>query len=407
MKKVLCLLFLIVSLSVFAQSESEANTLEHLMRKVPDNDPVSFWIALNKHPQYIAVEKALKNKTKSMMEAQSNLPNIDRFRVEFRKALSEVALQDEKVRELINRIEDITKLGSISPYIKFYVVPDNTPQAVMSIDGTCRINSYWLNPGIKSEELVGICCHEAAHYLLFHHLRDVWKKVKAAKRNAFWAEFGTVFTAVAYAGSQINAAQYGVAQSSQAQQQMYNSIQNAGIIAYNKGQWYAENRQKWLYMRETETEADVVAFWFMEKNGIDPKHFINVLRKLAPYEPKLTKQQKKVSNHPELSERIKLLEKLYKKHHNTNQQQNVVLSKYNQSISAEIDSLENYKYYIDKRDFLHSKSTCMWLISAGLDHPSTIKQLEKKPRICKYCIDKNIEEMIKMEIESNPLLNVK
>ncbi len=311
MKQLLLLLLVTLSGPVFAQYSDEISTIEKLVRDVPNNDPKAFWMALKNHPQLNEAKKAISKKKKSMVETLNSMPDVSNVRNVVRK----LAIYTEETRALIDRMDDITKLESTFPRIKMYVVPDNTPNARMALEGTCMINSYWLNPDVKTEELVGVCCHEAAHYLLMHQVRDLWKKIKAAKRNAFWAELGTGLAAGAYAYSQINAAQNGVAQSYQAQQQMYNNIAQAGVNAYNEGQWYAENRQKWLYMRQTETEADVVAFWFMEKNGIDPIHLINAFKKMEPYEPVLTKEQKKELDHPELSKRIRLLEKLYRKYH--------------------------------------------------------------------------------------------
>lgn len=314
MKRILFLMMLLVSLHVQAQYDDEfAKTIRDVIKDVPENSAREFWLTLAKnHPQNIEVNKAIKEQKKSMVEALSTFSSLDGLR----DVVSKRAINSSDAIELIHYIEEITKIGSAIPRIQFFVVEDNTPNAGIYRDGTCEINSYWIDSGTRIEELIAICCHEIAHFVLTHQIRDVWKTVKAAKRNAAWAEIGTGLAMGVYAGSQMYAAQYGVQQSSEAQQQMYNNLAKAGMYAYYDGQWIAENRQKFKYRKESETEADETAFWFMEKNGIDPIHLINVFKRMEKDGVKLTKEQLKTDDHPEMSKRIKHIEKLYNKYHN-------------------------------------------------------------------------------------------
>lgn len=315
MKNILVALFVLFCIPVSAQFLSDAAIVEGIYKKIPNNDPCAFWMTLSQeHPQNIAIMKAIKNRKKSMVQAFNEL-NLQRPEY-IRSYVSRRSINTPEAKELIKSIERIVNAERSFPAIKFFVVEDHTQNACMFYDGSCAINSYWLNSDAKIEELVALCCHETAHYALIHVIRDAWKKVKAAKRNAIWAEIGTGLAMGVYAGSQMYSAQYGVAQSNEAQQQMYNNITAAGINAYNEGQWIAEFRQKFKYKRETETEADEVAFWFMEKNDIDPIHLINLFKKMGSDKVRLTREEKKTSEHPEMSKRIKHLEKMYKRYHN-------------------------------------------------------------------------------------------
>ena len=79
-------------------------------------------------------------------------------------------------------------------------------------------------------------------------------------------------------------------------------------------------------------EADETAFWFLERNGVDPKHFINFLIKMNRRTPSYLKKIKtKYSSHPDISKRIQHLEKLYRKYHNNNFMPNKLLKEYNES----------------------------------------------------------------------------
>ena len=315
MKKSLVFLMISFTLTSFAQYDNLAYDIEKIVKNVPDNDPVGFWKALkSNHPQNEEMRNALKNNKKSLIDALSSLPSIKGIR----NYVENKSITNNKANGLIKILEDVTKIGDAYPDVKLFVVNDDSPNAGMYPDGTCEINSYWLSNNACMEELVAISCHEIGHFIMQHRIRDTWKTVKAANRNQIWAQIGTGIAMGAYAGSQIYAAQNGVAQSNQAQQQMYGNIVKAGVQASYEGLWYAENRQKFGYERESEAESDIIAFWFMEKNGIDPIYIIKLYKKFEEDSPKYTKEQRKILSHPEWIKRVKVLEKLYKKHHKTN-----------------------------------------------------------------------------------------
>ena len=315
MRRVFLFLFISFTLCTFAQYDDVAYTIEKIVKNVPNNDPVAFWKALKRdHPQNEKMRKALDKNKKSLMEAMATLPSLRGIR----NYVENKSIRGIKANELINIIEDVTQIGVAYPDVKMFVVKDDSPNAGMYPDGTCEINSYWLSNNASLEELVAISCHEIGHFIMQHRIRDTWKTVKAAKKNQMWAQIGTGIAMGVYAGSQMYSAQHGVAQSNQEQQQMYSNIAKVGVQSMYEGLWYAENRQKFGYERASEAESDIIAFWFMEKNGIDPACIIRLFKKFESESPKYTKQQRKTLNHPEWSERVKTLEKLYKNHHNVN-----------------------------------------------------------------------------------------
>lgn len=318
MRKILLVQFALLALLAFpVQAQPyDTNSIEYVIKKVPNNDPKEFWMTLYyNHPQNIAMRRAIDKNKASIVQTINSFPRKENIRKYLEFEMEQEAINSDKANELIAKLKEITQVDNSFTDIKFYVAPGNAPNACMYMDGTCVINSYWIDSDTKIEELVAICCHEIAHYALSHVIRNAWSKSKAAKRNAVWAEIGTGVAMGAYAASQMYSAQYGVSQSNSAQQQMYENLAKAGANAYYEGQWIAEFRQKYKYKRESETEADEVAFWFMEKNGIDPIHLINVFKRLEMYSPTLMKEARKTADHPEMKKRVKHLEAMYKIHH--------------------------------------------------------------------------------------------
>ena len=371
-----------VTLSVSAQYDDVSYGIEKIIKNVPENEPVLFWKTLKReHPQNVKMIKALNNNNKSMMEALGSLPKIRGIR----NYVINKSVKSNKANNLTNLLENVTKISVAYPDVKMFVVNDDSPNAGMYPDGTCEINSYWLSNNASIEELIAISCHEIGHFIMQHRVRDTWKTVKAAKRNQMWAQIGTGIAMGAYAGSQIYAAQNGVAQSNQAQQQNYTNIAKAGVQAMYNGLWYAENRQKFSYERDSEVESDIIAFWFMEKNGVDPIHLINLFKRFEAEAPKLTKKQRKILNHPEWSERVKVIEKLYKKHHKTN-----FVSRVLRDLPTTTDIGDFL--YIDENNLVHTDRGCQMI--KGKYEWCKLKNLVIVSKVCNECVSKADKDKI-------------
>lgn len=297
---------------ISAQYASVVNYITRISKDVPDNYPQSYWNYLHtNHKKVKTMSKAYKKKKESFINALSTLQGAN----DIRPYIESRSVNTYESYHLISQIEDITKIRQVFSNVKFYVVENDTPNAGMYPDGTCEINFYWLKSCDNIEELVGICCHEIAHYFLQHRLYENWETIKAANRNQTWAAIGMGAMIGAYSWSQMNTASAGVKPNQEQQQEMYNDYLNLGILTMDYGYWYAYNRQKFTYSRRNEIEADVIAFWFMEKNGMDPMNFIKVLRKLPPDTPYLSREQRKVADHPARDERVEILEDLYNRYH--------------------------------------------------------------------------------------------
>ena len=433
MRSIILFILFCVSISATAQYESTANKIEKIMKVVPDNEPLIFWKALrNKHPDYQKLLKATKDNKESLNEALSLIPSM----AGIKESVEKKSINTIKTKSILRMIEDTTKANAAYSSIDFYFVSNNEPNAGMYPEGTCEINSYWLNSNRPLEELFAIVLHETAHYVMMHRVQETWKTVKAVRRNSVLAEIGTVVAMGAYAGSQIYAAQNGVAHSNEAQQQIYNQIAKAGGDALYEGIWYANNRQKFTYSREHEAEADIIAFWFMEKNGIDPIHLIHVMEELEKISPSpiLTRTQRKVLNHPEISVRISYLKKLYKLHHNPNfvSRPALDLSTYMKMFKDEANNINDKKtieknqpvikssekshkgqissankphmVYVDKNGQVHSNSLCSQIPMMESESKS-ITSISDYRVLCPYCFNVRERDELKEIIESNQFMN--
>lgn len=310
MKKILFLILVFVSLSANAQYDKGVVT--SIVKKYPENKPALFWWQLNKdHPQVKAMRKAIdKNKT-AMIMAQNEIGDLSWVRPN----AYEKSTKSEKTDSVINRL---TGIKDAFPNVSFFVVEDQDTNAYMYPEGTCIINSGLMDAADNVQEIIGILAHEISHYILSHALNDIWRTAKAVKRNQTLAEIGTGLAMATYAGSQMYSAQYGVQQSDAAQQQMYSNLANAGLGIREEIGLRTNTITRLRYMRDTEEEADEVAFWFLEKNNCDPMNYINMLRKMdaaVPAELKKVKNKTKYSTHPDMPKRIEKLEKMYKMYH--------------------------------------------------------------------------------------------
>ena len=273
MKKILItLILLFIGLVGNAQG-----VVTKLAGKIENNNPQSFWLKLGtEHPQMKAMRKAIKQDKPAMRIVYEGLGNLSPIR-----ANAEIIASDNpNYLDVINFLYKITAIHDVYDNVEFFVVDDKEVNASMYPEGTCIINSGLIENSANVEEMVAVVAHEIAHFVLWHIVNDSWRTAKAIRRNQTWAEIGTGLAMGAYAASQINNAQNGVQQSTKSQQQMYNNIASAGIRIRDEIGLRTDIFTRLRYMRETESEADETAFWFLEKNGIDPINLINFLKRL-------------------------------------------------------------------------------------------------------------------------------
>lgn len=373
-------------------------TVTQMVKKYESGQPALFWNRLGtEHPQIKAMKKAIKAKKPAMQTALQGVGDLYLLRDKAKK----IAIINAKTDTIITLVNEVTQIKNSYNNVQFFIVNNSEMNACMYPEGTCLINTGLLENAINMEEVIAVVAHEIAHYVLSHTINDSWRTAKAIKRNQTWAEIGTAFAIGAYGASQIHSAQYGVQQSQESQQQMYNNLSTAGMRIREEIGLRTDIFTRLRYMRETEEEADETAFWFLEKNGIDPINYINFWKRYdasIPYSLKAANNKTKYSDHPDNAKRIQNLENLYSKYHNSNFTPNKTLEIYKKAIGAEdINSF----YFMDKQGQLHSDRNCPFLAYDGFSYSLKVERLKEEPQFCTRCIDDKTKTEIIQQLSSS------
>lgn len=185
------------------------------------------------------------------------------------------------------------------------VIRDDVVNASMDSFGQMRINKGAITAFTRTE-LVAVCAHEAAHMFCMHSLVRSLKSEKKRKRNAFWAKLGTgLMVGAAAATSGYSAANGFEATGANT------LLENADIFyeSFMNDANDASVRFRFRYNRDQETQADIVAYRFLEYIGISGSFMTSVLRKLMKIYG--NQPEGKYSAHPSLSFRIEVLEAMH------------------------------------------------------------------------------------------------
>ncbi len=378
-------IFLFIATCLNAISRDDVTKL---IQQYEVNQPAEFWSYLcAQHPQNKKMNKAMDEGKPAMRIVAQEMGDLSKLRIMARN----LALPNYS--SLISELYIITGINDAFKDVEFFVIANVEPNASMYPEGTCIIHNGLIENCKNTEEIVALLAHEIAHYILNHAVNDMWRTAKAVKRNKTWAEVGTVLAVGAYGASQIHSAQYGVQHSAEAQQQMYDNILSVGTSIRDEIGLRTDFFTRLRYMRETEAEADETAFWFLEKNGIDPIHLINLFKRLEERNPSNKNERKKTdkySSHPDLAYRIETLELMYKKYHKPffNNKTLPDLSLLKQPSSSYKDFTSKKKepikrvLYFDKKNVAHLSMSCYVLKSTGIDRTVEIDSLTKAPSFC-------------------------
>lgn len=382
------------------------NDVTKLAQKYKANEPALFWYKLGtEHPEINAMKKAIDQKKPAMQVAVHEIGDLSSLRYKARRE----ALAEPFYTSVIGQLYNITQIRNVYQKVEFYVISSPETNASMYPDGTCIIYSGLIDNAENMEEIVAVVAHEIAHFVLWHTINDMWRTAKAINRNRKWAEIGTVVAAGAYGASQIYSAQYGAQQSNAAQQQMYNNITSAGIRIREEVGLRTDVFTRLRYMRETESEADETAFWFLEKNGIDPIYLINFFKKLDAKTPSYFKQQKnnsKYSDHPDMSKRIETLEVMYKKYHIPLSNQislpalssfKPTTSSYNEKSIPKTAEINRDFLYMDMNGCAHLDPTCYSLKYIGVKNKVNVESIVEEPAFCR-CVTDDLKREIRVNL---------
>lgn len=291
MKKLLVLIAITFPMYVQGQTQKYAKYVKKydVIQYLPptcDKNPGTFWRAI----------------TENNHEFQQQMKKFDNPKGLAKKALQKIGdyssgntTMTENQRKLST---DIAKkmLGDGDNYgMVFAVSSDEEWNAYSLPDGRVYINKGLLNKLDYDEEMIlGILAHEVAHYLLRHQLVHEYKSLKKEQQNNIGAAIGAVGTAV----GNIAAASAGVDKDYGSEQytQWFDSAKKQSTLA------------RFKYSRDEETEADIIAYRFLEWTGHNPENYALALEKIN-IDYLITKDDKE-REHPTTEFRVGVLRQI-------------------------------------------------------------------------------------------------
>ena len=164
--------------------------------------------------------------------------------------------------------------------------------------------------------LIGICAHEATHFLCQHSLIGLWKQNKKEQRNKIWTGILVGLNTAIQTGAAVCAATSGVEYSQDYWDNWAESVSgvnNSFIQAFKEDAFYFQFK----YARQQEIEADLMAYRFCESIGLGGYAYIIALELLGNRQGYI--KPDKTSDHPTNTYRIGLLKHLYSLEHNVAQ----------------------------------------------------------------------------------------
>ena len=232
-------------------------------------NPTSFWnTILEKDKNVIAYNKAVEKNNRTLNEAYGALLYLDNQSSGFEYITT-------SYNDIVSRLVDDLGIQGLVYNKPVKVIRDGSINASMDFKGQLRINEGCFTQ-LSYDELLAVCAHEMAHFACMHVIMSVWKIAKKQKSNRAWAGVGYSLAIGAMAASSVYAGGNGVDTSG-----LNDLISNPNIIHYVQS--YADESTRkygYRYSRNEETEADIIAYRFMEQTGHGGNNVISLLRKL-------------------------------------------------------------------------------------------------------------------------------
>ena len=278
MRKILVLLFLVlVPVWLAAQTKDVKKAvrkydLPYLRSAIVRDYPSEFWgLIMMKDKGVLRYNKAREKGDKTLSEAYSAIVCAD--------ANIQPDILVGGYNKVLSRLVSDLGIEKITERKPIRVIYDNEINASMDYDGQMRINLGCFTR-LSYKELLAVCAHEMAHYYCKHVVLSVWKTARKQKRNRMWADIGSSLAIGAIAATSAYGAYNGQDMS------YYNNIISNADILYNNAYNYADNatlKYRYRYNREEETQADIIAYRFMEQMGYGGDNVLSLLKKIMKF----------------------------------------------------------------------------------------------------------------------------
>lgn len=302
MKRII-LLFLICSvcnICIHGQNKEfdklikEYDVIEYV-KSLDRSKPEQFWDAIwRNNEKLIKLYDAVAKKKGIAMDAKKDLYQAAIFSADYYNNLQ----LDTEFQYIADTLLNIIGIKNVFPDAKAYVIYSDQFNAFACPDGKLYLTSgIVLCDSISIKGLLGICAHEATHFLLQHSLAEAYAYRKKEKKNNIIAGVVSAVDAAANAYAQANGA-VGKDSWNYVNERIESNIIEARDNAL---------KYKYKYSREQEIEADIIAYRFLEWLGVGGENYINALRAIG-YENDIFYDE--TSDHPTTEFRVKLLEYL-------------------------------------------------------------------------------------------------
>lgn len=158
--------------------------------------------------------------------------------------------------------------------------------------------------------LLGICAHEATHFLCEHSLIGLWKQAKKERNNAIWASVAVVANTAVNVAIAANNDNY-----DPAFVDVTNMVNNLIFVGFQLDAYYFQFK----YSRSQEIQSDIMAYRYCEAMGMGGYSYITALQLLG--DKSVYMKADKEDDHPTMAFRVGLLKYLYESEHGTKAQQ--------------------------------------------------------------------------------------
>lgn len=296
-RKSLLLVFLCYT-SLYVGAKDNTKVYEKLIRTydvdtscLVARDAGIFWDGVwRNNVRFSKFMEAVKKGTPAIKKAFQGLAEAHRANAQLSSSFEIIATnKDSLLMPLYNEL-GATK---VSDNIKLLLVRRDDMNAFACPDGEIYINTGLLRDSIGFAEVLGVCAHELAHYVLQHAYVNAYTVAKREKRNE-------IYSAIA-SGIRVAAAGYAEANGAHQDWKAVNKdIKNLFLSAL-----IDTNKFGYKYSREQEIEADIIAFRFLEAMGYGGEKYIHLLEEIENNYPQAATSES--DNHPSTIFRIGLL----------------------------------------------------------------------------------------------------
>lgn len=243
---------------------------KYLKRAEGFHYPKSFWDAIKENdPRLKKLDAAYKKEEKDLFETFAAMAYYIENHPEYDFVVNDYDLTVLRIVHDLG-IEDIVKKTPVK------VIRDHSINASMDAMEQFRINCGCFEK-LTYEEILAVCAHEMAHCVCEHVVMSLWKETKKRKVNKMWADIGTgLFIGTVAATS-------GYAGANGQDVSHFNDIIAHSDILFNGAYNYAEDatiKYRYRYSRDEESEADILAYRFMEALGYGGEHLLSMLKKI-------------------------------------------------------------------------------------------------------------------------------